>query len=385
MGTIIHNMSQVQYFFNAVNQEPQAAVLNIATYGDLVQQVKTRFPTLKDFEISYFDDEGDSIKLTCDLEFEEALAFGKANQLLVLTITEKEQPIPEPVPEPEKPSLYPNLALPVTNLLDFFNVRPEQVRADFENFVQSVPVQLRAFPPAEVTNMFNELSDNIHQGVTQLRTELEMKFAQPEEQPAAEESAPEEQPNAVPIHHAICDGCDVAIAGIRYKCLNCPDYDLCEACEAKNDNGEIHTVDHVFAKIYRPGQQLNRPHRGRCGRFGGPRRRIENLESKVSELEEKLQALFAEREAPAPIVEEPIDEPIIEEPVVVEEPIVEEPADEEVVQEPEVVELEAEPENEHLQALRDMGFGEELLQLASNLLAEGFDATDVLETLLNKI
>merc|ERR1711907_335082 len=113
---------------------------------------------------------------------------------------------------------------------------------------------------------------------------------------------------------------------------------------------------------------------GRCGRNGGGRRRLESLESKVAQLEEKLQALLVEREAPEPIVEEPIFE----------EPIVEEPADEEGIQEPEVVELEAEPENEHLQAFRDMGFGEELIELASTLLKEGFDAADVLETLLNK-
>jgi len=42
------------------------------------------------------------------------------------------------------------------------------------------------------------------------------------------------------------------IIGIRYKCSNCPDYDLCESCESVNLEKSLHDPTHVFLKIYRP-------------------------------------------------------------------------------------------------------------------------------------
>lgn len=47
--------------------------------------------------------------------------------------------------------------------------------------------------------------------------------------------------------HVTCDGCQGIVAGTRYKCLECPDYDLCETCEQKRTHSE-----HDMLVIRRP-------------------------------------------------------------------------------------------------------------------------------------
>ncbi len=51
------------------------------------------------------------------------------------------------------------------------------------------------------------------------------------------------------VHHGItCDGCDMSpIEGVRYKCMSCADFDLCEHCE---QNG-VHE-HHTFLKLKQP-------------------------------------------------------------------------------------------------------------------------------------
>lgn len=52
------------------------------------------------------------------------------------------------------------------------------------------------------------------------------------------------------LHRGVtCDKCGrFPIRGIRYRCSNCQDYDLCEDCEARDE----HPLTHVFYKIKVP-------------------------------------------------------------------------------------------------------------------------------------
>jgi hypothetical protein len=74
------------------------------------------------------------------------------------------------------------------------------------------------------------------------------------------------------VHVGItCDGCQGPVVGIRYKCMECPDYDLCQTCSEKNLHPE-----HNMLKMTRPSHRFFGGHR-RCGgspgrgHFGGGR------------------------------------------------------------------------------------------------------------------
>ena len=77
-----------------------------------------------------------------------------------------------------------------------------------------------------------------------------------------------------PLHPGVvCDGCSSAIYGTRFKCLVCPDYDLCSSCETKG----LH-VDHNMVTIqdplsYNPWGFHCGPRHGGPWRYGGRGRR----------------------------------------------------------------------------------------------------------------
>lgn len=59
------------------------------------------------------------------------------------------------------------------------------------------------------------------------------------------------------IHRGVtCNSCGaMPIQGIRYRCANCIDYDLCETCEAM----QVHIKTHLFYKVRIPAPFLGNP------------------------------------------------------------------------------------------------------------------------------
>ncbi|XP_075712311.1 sequestosome-1 [Rhinoderma darwinii] len=61
-----------------------------------------------------------------------------------------------------------------------------------------------------------------------------------------------------------CDGCDGPVVGNRYKCLICPDYDLCSACETKGVHKEHNMIMFPTPIAFPHGRWLRKM------RHGGP-------------------------------------------------------------------------------------------------------------------
>ncbi|XP_073505867.1 sequestosome-1 isoform X2 [Phyllobates terribilis] len=51
-----------------------------------------------------------------------------------------------------------------------------------------------------------------------------------------------ENPQNVVHPNVTCDGCEGPVVGNRYKCLTCPDYDLCSTCEGKGIHKEHNMI-----------------------------------------------------------------------------------------------------------------------------------------------
>ena len=66
-------------------------------------------------------------------------------------------------------------------------------------------------------------------------------------------------------HNAICDGCEVFITGVRYKCMQCPDWDLCANCI---DGADKTHAEHRFVSIFEPLSEI--PATAKSTKFAAP-------------------------------------------------------------------------------------------------------------------
>jgi len=154
----------------------------------------------------YKDDEGDQVTITSDRELEEAFRLVNEQQILRITIFPAET-------KPEKcckgkSSCSSQEEVPFFDLLEKLVLNNPFIRDLINNIeveVKSVPSDCEGWK-----NLFGQ------SGV---------------------------------VHNAMCDSCNVQIRGNRFKCLNCPNYDLCESCTRKEG---VHAPDHKFQKITQP-------------------------------------------------------------------------------------------------------------------------------------
>ena len=67
---------------------------------------------------------------------------------------------------------------------------------------------------------------------------------------------------AIASHYAVCDACGIyPIEGIRYKCFECEDYDLCEGCKIEGHHGH-HQFTEINYRFYIPKDVRSRHNSG---------------------------------------------------------------------------------------------------------------------------
>merc|ERR1712172_172268 len=116
-----------------------------------------------------------------------------------------------------------------------------------------------------------------------------------------------EQCQAGELHPGIvCDGCDGPVLGPRYKCLFCPDYDLCKSCEGRG----LHSQH----KMVRLPQPCKRDTRGlvRCPLMRAPssacKNQVMGMPGMFAELlATRTWAKDCQMKSPATATENPVD------------------------------------------------------------------------------
>jgi len=285
----------------------------IPDYEKLCGLLRTLFPTLREpFQIKYLDEDGDLITITSDLELTESVSVAGITQsslgapVLRLTIygpsvvkESKEEEKPQPKVEaketkaPEsKQEASPNPFAFFTNPAlgqTFTNVLLSQALQNPQVFQTMLSQFLSGLVPGQGSNSnmpdlstltsllsglgLNPASQQNEQktGSAAPQMQFQQNIASILNNPLLKDFLPQfmgafnpntasqasQNPNSAEsdVHPGVvCDGCQGTVAGIRYKCTSCPDYDLCSACESKSG---IHDTTHVFLKLPKPQSKSN--------------------------------------------------------------------------------------------------------------------------------
>lgn len=236
------------------------------------------------FRLQWTDDEGDLITVTNDAELREALsaANGKTLRLRAVVIDGAAVSAPTtftPPPSLTTPALTPTLAAAAAADPDVPNVpklpnteaggtqvreqRPEEaIQQMVQNFLTNTLPSTMAMLGPELERLGPQLQaaaakvgPQLQRAMQQMagrdvNLEVEVEVEDGADAATAAEPEPTEPVKVFAHRHVICDGCGSGVVGARFKCLQCPDYDLCAGCEATSKHGH-----HLMLRVRVPSPQ----------------------------------------------------------------------------------------------------------------------------------
>lgn len=257
-----------------VQKEPNYKELN-----DILHQL---FPNLLDrsFTIKYLDDDKDLITITCDMELQEAISLNQ-NLLRIFLVERKtddakkpanvanngkDEEVPHtpqgsqnPIPDTAflaqfvGPEVAEQLKKLLENAWEQGNGSVDNLSKLFQNFGVSQQGQEKTSPQEQLQKCMDKLAESpvVKEFLPQLISAFTDLAQTGNDFAFGSSTTPSQTSQSSEVVHegVVCDGCNQDIRGIRYKCSNCPDYDLCQSCEKK---GNVHEPSHVFLKIVKP-------------------------------------------------------------------------------------------------------------------------------------
>mmetsp|Transcript_18933 Transcript_18933/g.26466 ORF Transcript_18933/g.26466 Transcript_18933/m.26466 type:complete len:398 (+) Transcript_18933:138-1331(+) len=207
------------------------------SFNEVIDLAKTLFRghLPASIALKYKDDEGDIITVGTQRELEEAYRVSK-DKVLRFMITEGKIPVPQ-----ESTSSIPS---DIIQLLESTLKQVSQTPNGIQMFLSSLltPPLPSNSSPASANTSDNTTNSNNNPPIPSNEPEIKITV---DLLPPGEVEKPTK-----PLHPARCDSCQKQIRGIRYKCKDCPDFDLCEACEP--NKAGIHSSQHSFMKIFKP-------------------------------------------------------------------------------------------------------------------------------------
>lgn len=213
----------------------------------LVAETFPELATVATLRLTYKDSEGDSIAVLSDSDLQEAyLQLSEAKQSTIKfhieTKSEKRKGERGQKGERASGTSSDSKAQLAPSPSDQPPISKKGKRFDKEHKKQDESMEglIRQMAQAELGNYREEIKERVAQGFSEEKPKTEPEAKKEEEDPR--------------VHVGVtCDSCEMCpIVGVRYKCSVCPNYDLCEACEAKGVHKE-----HTFVKINSRAQRYS--------------------------------------------------------------------------------------------------------------------------------